>query len=86
MFDGENGSAPKTYAREPKLARTERAMYVEVLLPKALWQTPSLRATVSIEDPGVMPVKIDVQAASDALKTAIGLDVDLKIIPQGETE
>jgi hypothetical protein len=53
---------------EPHLDRAERAMFVQAKLPRTLWRTPSLRAS------------IDIEIAGDALRSALGVDVDLKVI------
>lgn len=66
---------------EPSLDRDERSMYCEVTLPRALWRTPQLRATISIADPGPESRKIDIAAAGDALRGALGCDVDFRIMP-----
>lgn len=66
---------------EPSLHRDERSMYCSVTLPKALWQTPQLRATITIADPGPEAHQFNLSAAGDALKEALGCDVDFRIIP-----
>ena len=63
----------------PRLERDERAMYFEALLPRSLWSTPQLKATITMDDPGTVDFALDVQAASDALKSALGVDTDLKV-------
>jgi hypothetical protein len=66
---------------EPALARNERAMSCRTILPRALFRTPTLRATINVTEGGETAFALDVSAVSDALKQAIGCDVDLKILP-----
>jgi hypothetical protein len=62
------------------LGRYERAMAMSATLPKSLWSTPSLRATISFPE-GSAPaeIKIDVAAISEAVKGALGVDVDVRV-------
>ena len=61
----------------PDLGRDERAVALTLKLPTALWKVPSLQATVTVDAPPVPAPVIDVQAASDALSSALGVDIDL---------
>ena len=63
----------------PSLSRDERAMACNALIPKALFRSPELRATFTIDYDGAPNFDIDVQAASEALKQAIGVDIDLRV-------
>ena len=65
---------------EPDLNRNERAMYMKVTLPKALFTIPTLRASMTVDNAGA-PV-IDVKAVADAVKMATGMDIDVQVIPQ----
>jgi hypothetical protein len=62
------------------LDRNERAMAMVATLPKSLWRTPSLRATIIFPE-GSAPaeIKIDVAAISEAVKGALGVDVDVRV-------
>lgn len=62
---------------EPDLSRNERAMFMQVSLPKALFEIPTLRASVSVDDQGAPA--LDVKAIGEAVKLATGLDIDVKI-------
>lgn len=55
-------------------------MFLEATLPKSLWRTPSLKATLTFPE-GTQPaeIRLNVEGLSSAVKSAIGLDVDLKI-------
>jgi len=64
---------------EPDLARNERGMALTVKLPHALFKTPSLRATMTIEAPEPVVPPIDLTAAADALKQSLGVDVDIRV-------
>lgn len=72
----------KLYRKSPVLGRDERAMYLDVSLPLSLWNQPSLRANITVEqtDPDAA-VLLDLEAAGAALKGALGVDIDLQIIP-----
>lgn len=68
--------------REPDVSRDERKMFMEVDLPKSLWSSPALKATVRVTDDEHEPkFKIDLTAAGDALRGALGVDVDMRIVP-----
>lgn len=63
----------------PGLASNERSMAVTTRIPYTLFQTPSLRATIDITD-HVQPLPvIDLTAAGEALRNAIGWDVVMSI-------
>lgn len=68
--------------REPDTSRDERKMLVSVDLPKSLWSSPSLKATISVtEDDHEPKFVIDLQAAGDAMRKVLGVDVDMRIVP-----
>lgn len=73
-----DGSVRSTRA-EPDLDRNERAISLTLKVPKALWKTPQLRATLTIEAPDPTAQAIDITAASGALKEALGVDIDLRV-------
>jgi hypothetical protein len=62
----------------PSCTRDEHSMKMVVSLPKSLWQQPQLSGHITITDPAA-PINIDVTAASEALSTALGVDIDLRI-------
>jgi hypothetical protein len=65
---------------EPACSRDEHRMKLQAILPKSLWKTPSLSATIELSDPGAPPLNIDVTAAQEALRTALGVDVDVRVV------
>lgn len=68
--------------REPDVACDERKMFVRALLPKSLWSSPSLRATITVTDDNHEPkFEIDLTAAGDALRSALGVDIDVRVVP-----
>jgi hypothetical protein len=69
---------------EGKLDRGEKSMGLMLKVPRSLWKTPQLRATVEIADPGVPQATIDVQAASAALREVTGLDIDVRVVVPGD--
>lgn len=64
---------------EPDLKRGERAMACTTLLPRSIFKTPKLTASISIDDPNAGAINIDVTAAADALKAVVGVDIDLRV-------
>ncbi len=64
---------------QPSLDRDERGMSVTVKVPHALFSTPQLRATIAIDAPTAPAMVIDATAAAEALRQAIGCDIDLTI-------
>jgi hypothetical protein len=69
---------------EPSCSRTEHRMKMVATLPKSLWKTPSLSASIVLADPGSPPLEIDVSAAQDALRETLGVDIELRVIPPTE--
>lgn len=57
----------------------ERAMRCETRLPKALFKTPELSATITIAEPSNGPIQIDIAAGEAALKQALGVDVVMTV-------
>lgn len=68
---------------EPSCGRAERAMQVFTTLPKALFATPRLSAKIAVAG-DVPETTIDVAAASEALRGALGVDIDLVIRETGQ--
>jgi hypothetical protein len=71
---------------EPFLSRGERAMNLTAKLPRSLFATPQLRATINVVDGSPEVKQIDVGAAERALKHALGVDIDLRVNPPPEAE
>lgn len=68
--------------REPAVGRDERKMYVHASLPKSLWSSPALRATITVTEDNHEPkFELDLQAAGDALRGALGVDIDMRVVP-----
>lgn len=65
-------------AGEPALNRGERAINVKLTLPLALFEAPSIVARIDVAEP-TAPVTIDASAVADAVKSAIGMDVDVRV-------
>ena len=63
---------------KPGTKRDERAMFLQITLPNSLWATPELRATITVDEMG-QPLRIDVAAASEALRSVLGVDVDVQV-------
>lgn len=64
----------------PALDAGEREMRMAVTLPLSIFRRPQLHATINIADTPVKEPEIDVQAARDALRDAIGADVAIHIV------
>lgn len=68
--------------REPDVGRDERKMHVTADLPKSLWSSPELKATIRVTEDNREPkFEIDLAAAGDALRGALGVDIDMRIVP-----
>ena len=63
---------------EPNLDRAERAVALTARLPRSLWSTPSLRATLTVEETPAPP--IDIRMVADQLRTALGGDIDVRVL------
>lgn len=73
--------------REPDVARNERKMLVNADLPKSLWSSPALRATIHVTDDNHEPkFELDLTAAGDALRQALGVDIDMQVVPPSPAE
>lgn len=77
-----SAAMPRLTVRDPSLKREERAMFMSVLIPVSLWNTPQLKALVTVGDPGVHSITIDTEAAAFALREAIGMDVEVRVVDQ----
>ena len=75
----------KLTAGEPALGRGERAINVRMTLPLALFEAPSIIARIDVAEP-TMPVMIDAAAVAEAVKSAIGMDIDLRISSPGDID
>ena len=69
---------------KPLISRSERAMAVIARLPKSLFSTPTLSATLTLTDEGAGVIVVNLEAANAALKQALGVDIDLRITPTTE--
>lgn len=65
-------------ASYPTLARNERALYLKIELPIALFEAPTITASITVDAPET-PVNIDATAVAEAVRQAIGMDVDIRI-------
>lgn len=65
-------------AQYPALARGERAINLKVQLPLALFEAPSISASIVVEQP-TQAVQIDATAIAEAVRQAIGMDVDIAV-------
>jgi hypothetical protein len=75
-----NGSVRVTKGYPGQLSRDERAMRMNADIPRGLFTTPELRATIVVPEPQSEPIQIDIQAASAALRAVIGTDIDLRVV------
>lgn len=64
---------------QPDLSRDERALALTAKIPVALFRTPTLQATLTIDTPETPAPTIDVHAASEALRGVVGCDVDVVV-------
>jgi hypothetical protein len=64
----------------PQLGRGERSMYLDIKIPTKIFETPSLRAAITIPEPDARP-EIDIEAARIALAEALGCDIVMTVQP-----
>lgn len=64
---------------EPHLDRAERAMYLQTTLPRSLWRRPTLRAEIKVQPGQDTSKTINLTVASEVLRSALGVDIDLKV-------
>lgn len=70
----------------PKISRYERRVKLQTSLPKSIFKEPELKAVISVPVIPNDPIRIDIDAARDALQGAIGCDIDMKInLPELES-
>lgn len=62
----------------PNLGRDERAVQLRLSLPIALYETPTLRADITIAAPE-QPVTVDVSTVAAAVAAATGLDFHITV-------
>ncbi|MRX32781.1 hypothetical protein [Aminobacter sp. MDW-2] len=79
----EEGGGVRLTRTEPALDRAERSMFLNATLPRSLWNTPTLRANIGVKHGPEGGFNIDLDVAADALRAALGVDVDLRVI-EGE--
>jgi|SRR5579859_7856286 len=65
---------------EPQASRGERAMSCVATLPRSLFRTPELRATLTVADTGAPAIEIDVNAAASALSQVVGCFVQIDVV------
>lgn len=78
IFD-ERGGARMARGR-PTTGRYEKAIALTVTLPISVFKDPEYRVTLSVVDDRAPPAAIDIVAARDALKGALGVDIDLQVV------
>jgi len=68
----------KVTAGYPALARNERAINLKMSLPMALFETPSLAATIKVEQP-TQAIEINADAVAEAVRSVVGMDVVIEV-------
>ncbi|RUW97336.1 hypothetical protein EN784_01400 [bacterium M00.F.Ca.ET.141.01.1.1] len=77
---GEAGGVRLTRT-EPSPDRAERSMFIQANLPRSLWRTATLRAMVNVRANAAGDYDANIEAAAEALRYALGVDIDLRVIP-----
>lgn len=73
----------KVSAGYPALARNERTINLKMQLPLALFETPSLSASIVVEHP-TQAIVIDATAVAEAVRQVVGMDVDITVGQPGD--
>lgn len=69
----------KVNADYPKsLGRNERTINLKMSLPLALFETPTISASINVEQP-TDTVHIDTAAIAEAVRGVIGMDVQIEV-------
>lgn len=85
-LDGSGGTI-RTTRTEPDLSRNERAMFVTIKVPRSIFSLPLLKGEITVDDPGTGNLTAKVQHnANEALRQALGVDIDLKVHTLHEEE
>ena len=63
-----------------------RVMAIEVAVPKVVFDTPQLSATITVNNEGAADFNVDAVACSDALKAIVGADVSVTVGPMPESD
>lgn len=70
----------KLTARESKsVAAGSRNISLTINLPKSLFETPQISATVTVSDEQAHALTIDTEAAADALQAVIGAQIKVEV-------
>ncbi len=83
---GQGGSdrpGVRVTAGYPALSRNERAINLKIELPIALFETPSLSASIKVEHPD-QAVHIDSTAIAEAVRQVVGMDIDISVVHSSE--
>lgn len=83
---GQGGSdrpGVRVSAGYPNLSRNERAINLKMELPAALFETPSLSASIKVEHPD-QAVHIDATAIAEAVRQVVGMDIDISVVEPSE--
>ncbi len=75
------GPAPRTTKNEPPTHRMERAVKCKARLPRSLFMTPSVSMVMDVPYIEAPDVLANVDAAADAFRQTLGLDVHMQIVP-----
>lgn len=75
--------AIRLLTKQPALGRDERSMAMTLKVPRAIFRTPALSATVTINAENAPKTHIDTQAAASALKELFGAKVDVRVVSEG---
>jgi hypothetical protein len=65
-------------ANYPSLSRNERAINLKMELPIALFEAPSLSASITVDSP-TQAVTINAETVAEAVRQVIGMDIDIQI-------
>ena len=69
----------KVTAGYPALSRNERALNLKVELPIALFESPTLSASIKVDHPE-HAISINATTIAEAVRQAIGMDVDISVV------
>lgn len=70
-----------THGAPAKISGGDRIMALKIKVPRSVFQTPTLSATIDISDEHIEAIHIDTEACADVLRQVVGADVAVTLLP-----
>lgn len=79
LLDPIQGAIKFTHRNPENMSGKARAMAFRVLVPKVVFETPQITATIQVKGDGTSQIDINAEACQDALKAVIGTDIKIEV-------